>query len=402
MAKWELPANVQEKKKLAIEHVYSHHLRQLGDADGPVFYISDRYAGIWLEHVYDAVSWAAYSGEVNIARNHIGMFFKHQKEDGQLPMAYTFKDGPGYGQIQENVSVGRLCLEVYQMEGDRAFLEEAYTRLCRWDEWLVHNRMPHGHGLIECYCGYDTGHDNSGRWLGVKYQGKVQDPGQEPDAARLPEGCPVLPGIAPDMNAAFYGDRVALGEMAELLGRPEEAAAWREKAETVRELIFKYCYDEQDEFFYDVDKNGNKRRCRTVAITNVLCEGVTDIELGRKIFYRWLWNEKEFKTPYPFPAVSIADPTWHRNLSGNSWGYYSQAMTVLRTTRWMKRYGLTEEMREVMQIWVKLICENETVPFGQEVYPLTGKPSDASPWFSATVMMFLLAVKELEEANAER
>lgn len=392
-----LPANAAEKRQQVLEVIQRDHLKPVADADGPVFCISKRYAGVWLEHVQDAVVWSRYCGDPTVALNHIGLFLKHQKPDGQLPMAVTLQDGPSYGQIQECVAFMRMCLETYEMCGGRAFLQRAYDAGCRWDDWLCRWRMTTGQGLIEMFCGYDTGHDNSGRLEGMKYPGKVSP--EAPDARKLPEGCPVLPGIAPDMNAVFYGDRVALARMAELLGRPDEAAAWQQRAEQVRQRLYAVCFDPEDEFFYDVDKDGQMRRIRTIAITNVLCEGIADRELANRIFDRYLWNEREFKTPYPFPAVSIADPRWRRNLSGNSWGYYSQAMTVLRATRWMPGIGRREELRQVLRIWVERQCAIETVPFGQELDPISGEPSDASPWFSAAELLFLVALQELERED---
>ena len=393
MKHWDLPPEAPAIVKEIETHIREKQLRVLADSDGPVFYISDRYAGVWLEQTYDAVYWADYTGDTSVAKNQIGLLFKHQRSDGHLPMAVTFRGGPTYGQVQECVSIGRLCLDVYRIDGDLSFIENAYKVLTAWDAWLVANRMHSGQGLIEVYCGYDTGHDNSGRWEGIKYPHRVSY-----EAADLPEGCPVFPGIAPDMNAVFYGDRMALSEMAVLLGKADEAAAWKERAEEVRRRLFEVCYDPEDEFFYDVDKHGNMRRHRTVAITNVLTEHVPDQALADRIFERYLWNEKEFKTPYPWPAVSIADPTWHRNLSGNSWGYYSQAQTVLRSFRWMFHYGRRDELREMLHTWVWAVTKcRDKVAFGQELDPITGEPSDASPWYSSGLLLYLFAVRELQK-----
>lgn len=94
------------------------------------------------------------------------------------------------------------------------------------------------------------------------------------------------------------------------------------------------------------------RRIKTVAITNVLHEGVAEEPLAREIFLRHLWNEREFKVPYPFPAVAMDEPGWQRPARENCWGYYSQALTALRATRWMPRYGLDEPLRELLTAWV--------------------------------------------------
>ena len=182
--------------------------------------------------------------------------------------------------------------------------------------------------------------------------------------------------------------------MAERLGRPEEAADWREKAKQVKNALFEICYDKEDEFFYDVDKCGRKRKIRSISITNVLTERVVDEALGGEIFERWLHNPKEFWTPYPFPAVSAGDPTWRQNLPGNSWGYYSQGLTALRSLRWMEAYGKGAELNQLLEKWVAAWTRSET-PFGQELHPLTGEPSQSSPWYSSCMLVYLYALRRL-------
>ena len=183
--------------------------------------------------------------------------------------------------------------------------------------------------------------------------------------------------------------------MAQRLGKEAEAALWREKAEDIRRRLFTLCYDPEDAFFYDVDKNGTMRRIKTVAITNVLHEGVAEEPLAREIFLRHLWNEREFKVPYPFPAVAMDEPGWQRPARENCWGYYSQALTALRATRWMPRYGLDEPLRELLTAWVTAWGRSETVHYGQELDPLTGTPSSASPWYSSCMLLHLAAEKIL-------
>ncbi len=69
------------------------------------------------------------------------------------------------------------------------------------------------------------------------------------------------------------------------------------------------------------DRNGNKVKCKSISITNLFCESVLDMDTAKRIFYKYLDNPQEFKTNYPYPAVSISDPLWQQNLPGNSWGF---------------------------------------------------------------------------------
>jgi hypothetical protein len=96
--------------------------------------------------------------------------------------------------------------------------------------------------------------------------------------------------------------------------------------------------------------------------------------------------------------VAINDPTWHKNKPGNSWGYYSQAQTILRAFRWMPHYGFAKEHRELLSIWVKAFCDTfDALPFGQELDPITGTPSEAAPWYSSAMLPFLRGLRVLEE-----
>jgi hypothetical protein len=241
------------------------------------------------------------------------------------------------------------------------------------------------------YCGYDTGHDNSERLRGMKYEGWVGE-----DGGYMPTDCPVAPMLATDMNANFYGNRVALSEMAALLGKPDEAAAWRKKANDIREKMFELLFDEKDCFFYDVDKHGRQRRMKSISITNVILEDVCDEALVDEIYERHFKNPAAFGTPYPFPSLAMNEPRTKPHLPGNDWGYYSMGLTALRTLLWMPRYGRTKEMHEMMRAWLRgwTNCF-DTMPFGQELDPYAGTPSNCSSWYSATMLYYLHAAREL-------
>lgn len=376
-----------EKCKIALERIRTYHLREWEGTGGNVFFISDEYPAVWMEHAFDSLVWASLSGEAEVAVNETMLFINNQREDGHFP--FVVGDGHlGFGQLQECVSFASLCDEVHDMTGDIDYLARAYVACAKWDRWLVKNRMGE-HGLIEMYCGFDTGHDHSGRLVDMKYPGRVST-----EAADKPEGCPVAPLIAPDLNAIFYGDRMALSRMAKKLGRAEEAEAWERAAEDIREKMFEQCFDEKDVFFYDVDKNGNVRKIKSISVTAQFVERTLTQELADKIFDKYFRGVGEFNTPYPYPAVSSSDPLFVKNRPGNSWGYYSQGLTQLRTLRWMKQYGYEEEMHKNMRLWLNAWCVSE-LPFGQELDPFTGEPSSCSPYYSSTMLFYLYAAREL-------
>lgn len=389
---------IKECYDIAFDRITKTNVGCFAGHTKPVFLISDTYPGVWLEHSYDSVFLAKLDARyLEIAKNTLCLFLDNQKSNGQLPCYVIDKSkGPdwsefGYSQIQECVSFTRLCYEYYDMSNDLEFLKYAYDKCVKWQEWQETTRMPSNKGLIEMFCGYDTGHDNSCRMDGLKYDGCAKDN----DASVYPEEDDVLPVIAPDMNAVYYGTLMALSDMAKDLGKEDDAKKWSIKAESVKERLLEICFDKEDCFFYDVDKNGNKRKHLSISITNVLTEHLPDRELAEEIIKRHLINPDEFYTEYPFPAVAKSDVGFEQNKTGNSWNYYSQALTILRCTRWMDYYGYAKEFDTVLEKWVRQWTFSKTTKFGQELDPFTGEPSDCSEWYSSCMLVFIYAVRRL-------
>lgn len=393
---------ILEKYRLARRRVEEFHIRSFAGQPGPIFLISTTYPGVWLEHAFDAVCWARLNpgdpAAADVARNQMLLFLRNQKADGRLPfnvldpaiMRERGRVGSavGYSQIQECVAFARLCLETYELTGDRDFLAEAYERCARWDAWLVHHRMTRQTGLIELFCLYDTGHDNSARLADIPVKCPDED-------GRVPVDADAVPLLAPDMNAVFYGDRTALAEMAELLGRGGEAAAWRARAAAVKARMLQLLYDPEDEFFYDRDRQGNLRRFLSISITNVFTEHVLDQAQFDRIYDRHLKNPAEFWSAYPFPSLALSDPGCVQDRDGNSWGFYSQGLTALRCQRWMDFYGRGADYEHLLRQWVSAYARDDEMHFAQELHPETGALSRSSEWYSSAMLLYMYAVRRL-------
>lgn len=407
-----------EQKRKRICEIYGiisrrieeQHIGYFQGYNAPLFFISTDYPGLWLEHVYDAVFYAKLSpkpSRLAIAKNTIRLFIEHQTEEGQYPCYFLDparagcppQEALGYSQIQECVSFAALCLEVCQMTGDHGLLEEAYESAKRWDGWLRRCRMTRGLGLVEQFVGYDTGHDWSGRVEGFSCPGLYEQDGKPMNAAILPQD-DVVPVIAVDMNANFYGTQKALAVMARLLGREAEAREWEQKAAQVKQRLFAVCYDREDAFFYDVDKQGRKRKYLSSAIFHLFQERVLDTgedrELIGEIYTRHMRNPEEFWTPYPFPSMAVCDPSCGGHRTENCWGYYSQALIALRAARWMDAYGFGWEFDRICEKWLEAYTNCfDRHKLGQELDPFTGEPTRASEWYSSGMLLYLYGARRL-------
>ncbi len=363
--------------------------------------ISACYPGLWMEHIYDSVFYAKLDqSKLFLAENAINSFIDFQREDGQLPFALwassNSQKNAGYSQIQECVSFGSLALAVYEMNQDRIFLQRSYNAVLKWVDWLKRNRMTRKNGLVEMFFGFDTGHDNSARVLDLGCPGNYHINGVAANAATQPPEDNITPVIALDMNCNFYGNLKALEKMAMLLKL--DGTIFADEAAEVKRKIFDICFDAEDCFFYDVDKHGNKRKIKSCQIFSLFAEGVLDpkqdADMIQKLCNQYLFHEKHFFTPYPFPAVSISDPTWKKHTPQNCWGYFTQSLTVLRCTLWMEKYGFVKEFNTVCdrfaEAWTRCF---DTVKLGQELDPITGIPSNCSEWYSSAMLMYLYCVR---------
>ncbi len=400
-------AEISKQIKTRLEGV---HIGCFEGLDKPVILISEHYPGIWLEHVNDSVVYAMMDrSKLYLAENAIELFLSNQKEDGQLPCYVLDKKRAdedkgwttliGYSQIQECTSFARLALLVYRMNKNVDLLKKVYTGAEKWINWLRCNRMTTGRGLVEMFVGFDTGHDNSGRLSGMSYEGNYCG-----DAKILPPNDAIAPIIAVDMNCNFYATLTSLSEMASELGFSDKAEDWKRQAAEHKKKFFELCFNKDDCFFYDVDKNGRQRKYLSSTVFHLFMERVLDknedAELIREIYERHISNPEEFATPYPYPSMAINDASCEGHKDFNCWGYYTQGNTALRTALWMEEYGFDKDFERLCRAWIKAWNEHfDEIKLAQELDPVSGVPTKCSEWYSPTMIFYLYAEKYLEKHN---
>ncbi|MBV9611716.1 MAG: alpha-L-rhamnosidase [Acidobacteriaceae bacterium] len=385
----------QRTWKAALD-VLRKNVRPLASYPHPLLWEGSTYQGVWQEcgpqEALVYVSMAAQIGEAEaagakqVARNNHLAFFALQRSDGQLP-ANVKATGTGFGQIQMVVPIAATAWELAHATGDEELLTLGYGACSRWDTWLRTYRDTRKTGLVEGFCTYDTGMDNSPRWAGIPNRCLDGDARRCPAMASLPRLCP-------DLSATVYGGRVALAGMAAALGKNSEAAQWKEDAEKIRRLIVEKLYSAEDAAFYDVDAQGKFVRVRSDVITRVLGEHVLnpadrrDRAIFDEIWLRELHNPEAFWAEYPFPSSALNDPTFVRPIPRNSWGGASQALTALRAPRWMLYYGKQAEMKQLMQRWCEAIAREGE--FRQQMDPQTGEFTRPDPGgYSPAALVFL-------------
>ncbi len=346
----------------------------------PVLIEGSVYRGIWQEcGPHEALVYRKFRPDV--ARNSHLTFFELQRADGQLPANNKVAE-TGFGQIQMVVPIAATAWELARDTGDGELLEAAYRACGAWDGWLMRYRNTRGTGLVEGFCTYDTGHDNSPRWAGMPNQCPNKD-------ARRHHDLPSLPRLCPDLSATIYGARRALAEMARALGRTAEADRWTEQADAIRNLILSKLYVADDAAFYDLDAEGKFIRVRSDVISRVCGEHVVDQALFDTLWTRQLHNPKAFWGKYPLSSIAMDDPAFVRPIPANSWGGASQGLTALRAPRWIEHYGHAAEFTEMMDRWCEAIQADLT--FRQQMDPDTGifTHGEDHPNYSPTALVMV-------------
>ncbi|TCM16106.1 hypothetical protein EDF56_10894 [Novosphingobium sp. PhB165] len=345
----------------------------------PVLIEGAVYQGIWQEcGPHEALVYRKFRPDV--ARNSHMTFFELQRADGQLPANNKLAE-TGFGQIQMVVPIAATAWELARATGDGALLEAAYRACSAWDGWLMRYRNTRGTGLVEGFCTYDTGHDNSPRWAGMPNQCPNKD-------ARTHHPIATLPRLCPDLSATVFGGRQALAEMARALGKTADADRWAEQAEHIRGLILTKLYVPEDAAFYDLDAKGDFVRVRSDILSRVCGEHVPDQALFDTLWTRQLHNPKAFWAPFPLTSVAMDDPAFVGSFPANSWGGATQALTALRAGRWFDHYGRSAEFTEMMDQWCDALQRDMT--FRQQMNPHTGAfTHEEAPGYSPAALVMV-------------
>ncbi|MDO6415190.1 alpha-L-rhamnosidase [Sphingomonas sp. BIUV-7] len=369
--------------------VLAANVRTMPYVSRPVLIEGSNYQGIWQEcGPHEALVYSKFRPDV--ARDSHLTFFELQRADGQLPANNKITE-TGFGQIQMVVPIAATAWELACATGDEELLAAAYAACSAWDGWLMRYRNTRGTGLVEGFCTYDTGHDNSPRWAGIPNQCPNKDAKRHHPIATLPRLCP-------DLSATVHGGRRALAEMATALGKTAEADRWTEQADRIRTRILETLYVAQDAAFYDLDAEGHFVRVRSDILSRVCGEHVPDQALFDDLWKRQIHNPKAFWSPFPLPSIALDDPAFVRPIPTNSWGGATQALTALRAGRWMEHYNRPAEFAVMMDRWCEAMLADTS--FRQQIDPLDGRysPGDGDYSPSALVMIDytwrLLGVRE--------
>ncbi len=266
-----------------------------------------------------------------------------QTEEGRIP-SMTFHDKQS--RLTQPPIFAYGLQKYYDRCGDALLVAELYDSIKKNLLWYDENRDVNKNGLYEwyvdesdphCRCG-ESGMDNSVRFDNVTYMDCI------------------------DLSCYMAKEFSCMKRLSEVLNNGE-ATYWQNRYETLKKAINETLWDEETGLYYDrKHKTGKLHRVRTISCFLPLFAGICD-EKQAESLVSYLTDEKEFKTPFPIPSISISDPVFGVDMwNGPVWinlnymiseglaeyGYKALAKEIIEKTvaelaRWYMQDGVLYE-----------------------------------------------------------
>lgn len=356
-----------------------------------------KYDGVFPSAAYQGFygfwSWDSWKQAVALVRFHpelaksnILSMFQYQDEMGMVADCVYFDPKENNWRDTKAPLAAWAVLEIYKKTNDLSFVKEMYPKLIKYHNWWYQYRDHDQNGLCEygstdgtiIAAKWESGMDNAVRFDDAKML-KNNDHGWSMDQESV------------DLNAYLFAEKEQLAELANLLGKTEEAKNLSNEAIKLKEQIANEFYDEKEGFFYD--KAINTDELLTVQQGPEgwipLYTNIASPEQAKAVV-RLLTDSTKFATKVPFPTL-VADHKKFNPLKGYWRGpvWLDQAYFGIRA---LKNYGFTKEADELS---LKLLHNAEGLlqdaPIRENYHPITGEGLNANhfSWSAAHYLMLL-------------
>lgn len=182
--------------------------------------------------------------------------------------------GPNGSPRKYSFPIADATLRLYKVHGDLQLIADTYEGLKKiYAEWESDHRD--SNGLFWQVDGCDG--------MEVSISGSMSE-----DAS----------GYRATINSYMYADATALSTMAEMLGRPLEAADYKKKADEIKSLMDEYLWDADAEFYKVIPRNGKMERS-PAREEHGYVPWIFDIpDASKSNAWLQLMDEQGFKAPY--------------------------------------------------------------------------------------------------------
>lgn len=334
------------------------------------------YVGVWhWDQFFHALAYRHI--DTRLAEDQIRIVLDHQRDDGMLPDAIhdeglvTHLETPVDADVTKPPLAAWTALKLYETSHNADFLQEVYEPMCRWHDWWFNNSRGGGE-LCQYRHPFSSGLDDSPLWdLG-------------------------MPVVAPDLNTYLCLQTESLGKIADIIGLPDDAAQWRDRADRIAQAMQESLWDEEQGLFRALHLGQQPIPTLTPFSLLPLWTGRYSKDITARLVAH-LHDPATFWPTWPIPTVALNDPAFDpkQMWRGPVWANINYLFVEA-----LARNGYEALAGELRRKTLDLIMLHPDI---YEYYdPLTGeRPPKAAPIFGWTSAVFIdLALQETAAAQA--
>jgi glycogen debranching enzyme len=302
------------------------------------------------------IMFARYAHDIFPAIESLDNFYSMQRSSGFIGREYRESDGRlihfdfDGGLFSENGFKNTINpplfswaeVESYRLTGDRSRFEMVIPALTKYAEWLNRDGDPDAKD-------WESNGRKSKSAIHQLYWNTPLGCGMDNTPRPAEKGAGWV-----DMSAQMVIMYNNLSVICDKLDKPELAGKYRNKAEEINSRINKWCWNEDDGFYYDVLSDGSQFRKKTAGAFWTLLAGTPNKIQAEKLISH-LTNPNEFWRKIVFPTLSADEEEFNQH--GGYWLGAVWAPTNLAIIKGLKKYGYNELAAEAAKNYLSGMYE---------------------------------------------
>jgi hypothetical protein len=280
-------------------------------------------------------------------------------------------------------------LKIFQRTGAREMIAGAYPGLRKWHAfWKARKangqarRDGNGDGLLEWGSDRELVADKVPAWeVGATGEARAKwESGQDdlPNWDEVPYNAETgtLAMNCLDLNCLYALDAWCLSQIAEILKRPDEAEAYLQEYEKMKELINAFLWNPREGFYFDRYWDGRFSTRKAASNFYPLLARIPD-EARAELMLRRLRDPKQFWGEFVLPSISRDDPAFNdpKNPDRQYWRGTIWPPTNYLVYQGLKAYGFdavaSEFAKKSQALFMKSWTNFQICP--ENFHPLTGE-----------------------------
>ena len=165
--------------------------------------------------------------------------------------------------------------------------------------------------------------------------------------------------LATDISTFQLREYKAMAQLADKLGKPDEAAEYRKKAADLKAAMLAHMWSAPDVMFYNIRRDTGKP-VKRISYSNFvpLVDDILPPKNAQAMIRRYLWNKNYMLAPYGLRSLSRQDPDYNNaaiivpysNWQGPIWINANYLNYIS-----LKRYGFDKEAAELSEILGRMV-----------------------------------------------